>query len=31
MPGSVVETVNERIEDGMREWGIEPPPRLDVE
>ena len=27
----VVETVNERIEDGMREWGIEPPPRLDVE
>ncbi|MCD6015013.1 MAG: hypothetical protein K0R88_1097 [Solirubrobacterales bacterium] len=27
----VVETVNERIEDGMREWGIEPLPRLDVE
>jgi AMP-polyphosphate phosphotransferase len=26
----VVETVNERIEDGMREWGIEPPPPLDV-
>jgi polyphosphate kinase 2 (PPK2 family) len=25
----VIETVIERIEDGMREWGFEPPPALD--
>jgi polyphosphate kinase 2 (PPK2 family) len=26
---SVITTVIERIEEGMREWGIEPPPPLD--
>jgi polyphosphate kinase 2 (PPK2 family) len=26
----VIETVSERIEEGMREWGIEPPPPLEA-
>ena len=26
---AVIETVIERIEEGMREWGMEPPPPLD--
>jgi hypothetical protein len=25
----VIETVIERIEQGMREWGMEPPPPLE--
>ena len=26
----VIETTCERIEEGMREWGVEPPPPLDA-